>query len=80
MTITKNALSLIDTGDIRCKLAIALGKSEMQIRRYIKHNDVMLTTAAALLVIKKETGLKQSEILTAVQSDSGDEVEPIYSK
>jgi hypothetical protein len=63
MKLTKLALHKINTKDIRPRLAIALGKSESTIFRYIANNDEDLTKAAALMVIRKETGLTDSEIL-----------------
>jgi hypothetical protein len=44
-------------------LALALGCSEGSINRYIRENDDNLTKAAALEVIRKETGLTDDEIL-----------------
>ena len=48
---------------IKSKLALALGCSEGTINRYIRENDDNLTKAAAMQVIRKETGLTDDEIL-----------------
>lgn len=63
MKLTKKAIKAIDTQDIRLKLALALGCSVDTIRRYIKANSDDLTKAAALVVIRAETKLKDDQIL-----------------
>lgn len=63
MRLTKNALALINTSKARMLIAIALDCSEMSVRRYIDSNDDNLTKAAALQVIREETGLTDQEIL-----------------
>lgn len=63
MKLTKKAIKAIDTQDIRLKLALALGCSVDTIRRYIKANSDDLTKAAALIVIRAETHLKDNQIL-----------------
>lgn len=63
MKLTKKAIKAIDTQDIRLKLALALGCSVDTIRRYIKANSDDLTKAAALIVIRAETNLKDNQIL-----------------
>jgi hypothetical protein len=45
------------------KLAGAIGVSEPSIYRFINDNDDNLTKAAALKVIREETGLTDEEIL-----------------
>lgn len=45
------------------KLATALNTSDKTIYRYIKNNDDNLTKAAALAVIREETGMDDSQIL-----------------
>ena len=50
---------------IKSKLALALHCSEGSINRYLRENDDNLTKAAALEVIKIETGLQTHEILQA---------------
>lgn len=44
-------------------LADAMGVSEPSVYKYINDNNDNLTKAAALKVIRKETGLKDEEIL-----------------
>jgi predicted transcriptional regulator len=63
MKLSKQALKLIIDPQIRMKIAIEIGVSDQTIRRYIKDNDDELTKAAALKVIRKETGLSNKEIL-----------------
>ena len=65
MKLTKLALQSIvqHSPGIKSKLALALGCSEGSINRYIRENDDNLTKAAALEVIRQETGLKDDEIL-----------------
>jgi hypothetical protein len=63
MKLTKAALDKIKNPKIRIKLAIALGVTDQSIQNYIKDNKDELTKAAALEVIRKETGLRDSEIL-----------------
>ena len=45
------------------KLAPAIGASESSVYRFINDNDDNLTKAAALKVIREETGLSDEEIL-----------------
>ncbi len=59
---------------VKQKVAIALGCSEGSINRYIRNNDDCLTKAAAIEVIKKETGLTRREILEK-DSDVGSQIE-----
>lgn len=49
----------------KCKalLQIALDKSELTINRYVNDNDIMLTTSAALSVIRDFTGVTVDELL-----------------
>jgi predicted DNA-binding transcriptional regulator AlpA len=64
MRLTKTALDAINTPAIRRKLMEALGDvAESTIYRYIARNDDTLTKAAALKVIREETGLTDQEIL-----------------
>ena len=51
---------------IKSKLALALGCSEGSINRYLRTNDDALTKAAALEVIRNETGLTNAEILETI--------------
>ena len=63
MKLTERALQQIKDPTIRTKLALALGVTDQSIQRYIKDNSDDLTKAAALEVIRKETGLSDSQIL-----------------
>jgi hypothetical protein len=65
MKLTKIALEAIAkySPGIKSKLALALSCSEGSINRYIRENDDNLTKAAALAVIRNETGLSEDEIL-----------------
>jgi hypothetical protein len=65
MKLSKKALKQINTRPIRLKLAIALNRSERWIEMSVINNkpNGILTTAAAIQVIKEETGLSDSEIL-----------------
>jgi len=48
---------------VKNKLAISLNKSYVTIQRYINNNDVMLTTAAAMEVLRSELNLSNDELL-----------------
>ena len=63
MRLTKKALKRINNTKARMRIALALCCSEMTVRRYIDANDDNLTKAAAMQVIREETGLTDSEIL-----------------
>jgi hypothetical protein len=65
MRLTKIALEAIrqHAPGIKSKLALALNCSEASINRYIRDNDDNLTKAAALEIIRKESGLSEEEIL-----------------
>jgi hypothetical protein len=72
MKLTNKAIQAIldHSPGIKSKLALALGCSEGSINRYIRENDDNLTKAAALEVIRKETGLKDEEILQKEKTSS----------
>lgn len=61
--LTNKALDMINQPRTRTRLALELKCTDNTIRAYIKHNSDNLTKAAALQVIREETGLKDSEIL-----------------
>jgi hypothetical protein len=63
MALTTKALTAINNKTTRPKLALALDVSEQTIIRYIAANSDDLTKAAALAVIRTETGLTDDEIL-----------------
>lgn len=51
------------------KLAEAISTSEPTIYRYINNNDDNLTKAAALEIIREETGLTDAEILVDSETE-----------
>lgn len=65
MKLTEKALTKISEPKVRLSLAIGMGFTERWIQKLIDKNaqNGPLTTMAALKVIRKETGLKDSEIL-----------------
>lgn len=64
MRLTFKALQEVKRSKrLRARLALALNKSEFSIQRYIKDNAENLTLAAAMAVIREETGLSDAEIL-----------------
>lgn len=63
MILKQKIYKLINTNEIRLRLALELGVSENTIRNYINDKSDNLTKAAALNVIKEFTGLTDSEIL-----------------
>lgn len=63
MALTERALKAINNKTTRPKLALALDVSEATITRWITNNSDDLTKAAALTVIRLETGLIDLEIL-----------------
>lgn len=66
MRLSKGAIMAIRGGkDIKKKLAEALDVSEPTIYRWLADNDDSLTKAAALKVIREETGLSADQILTS---------------
>lgn len=70
MKLTKKALDAINETPIRLKLALALECGERTIFRYITDNNDDLTKAAALRVIREETGLTDSQILEDVTEEA----------
>ena len=63
MKLTALALKKIKEPKVRMQIALALGVTDRSIINYIKRNDDELTKAAALEVIRKETGLSDDQIL-----------------
>lgn len=52
------------------KLAEALNCSHASVYRYIADNDILLTTAAALKVIREELKIEDSEILEGIENET----------
>jgi len=52
----------------KAQLQIALGKSYSAIQRYVNENNILLTTATALSVLKKFTGVSERELLEQKQT------------
>jgi hypothetical protein len=48
---------------LNAKLQLALDKSWFQINRYFDSNNIVLTSATALLLIEEETGLTTNDLL-----------------
>lgn len=64
MKLTQKAITKLKRNKrARARLQLELDKSEYTINKYIQENDDNLTKAAALKVIREETGLKDKEIL-----------------
>lgn len=64
MSINAEIAARLNTPRTRSRLALALGCTEQTIIRYIKDCSDNLTKAAALMVIREETGLSDEEILS----------------
>jgi len=66
MILTQTALAKANVTEVRLKLGLALKVTEQAIIRYLTENkeDGPLSKASALRVIREETGLIESEILT----------------
>lgn len=65
MKLSDNVLNIVKTGNNRLLLAQSLNLSEQSIIRHIKANrdNGVLTKTASINEIKKQTGLKESQIL-----------------
>lgn len=64
MKLTQKAIDgLKNNKRARARLQLDLNKSEYTINKYIGENDIMLTTATALVIIREETGLVDAQIL-----------------
>lgn len=65
MKLTQKAIQKILEGNTRAFLCTGLDCTYHTLQRWIRDNeaDGKLTTASALKIIEKETGLKQSQIL-----------------
>jgi hypothetical protein len=64
MKLTQLAIDALKNNKrARARLQLDLDKSEYTINRYIDENNIMLTTATALLVIKEELKMGESQLL-----------------
>ena len=62
--IKQNVIELLRNSKVgKARLQITLDKAAPTIQRYLDDNDIMLTTAKALEVIKTEFNLTEVEIL-----------------
>jgi hypothetical protein len=69
MKLSELALQKIaDSRSLPKKLQDALGVSRVTMWKYLKDNSDELTKAAALKVIREETGLTDDQILEAIQA------------
>jgi hypothetical protein len=73
MKLTRLALMALRGSDteIVTRLAEALCVSESTVYRYLKDNSDDLTKAAALIIIRKETGLTDEQILEVEPETKG---------
>jgi len=62
VNIKRKVLEKIDTPIIVSELVRVTGKSYNTIRRWISNNDRQLTQFECLEVIKKETGMNETDI------------------
>ncbi|HUR65488.1 MAG TPA: hypothetical protein VMZ03_03990 [Chitinophagaceae bacterium] len=69
MKLTQKALDAINNRAVILAIALGLDFSELWVNKLIEANkeNSALTTAKALLIIKKETGLTDEDILEAEQ-------------
>lgn len=67
MKLTQKAIAAISIRSVKLALALGLGFTELWIGKLIEANkeNGPLTTAMAMGIIKKETGLTDQEILEA---------------
>lgn len=64
MKLSQQAINALKNNKrARARLQLEFDKSEYTINRYIADNDIMLTTASALVIIREETGMKNNQIL-----------------
>jgi hypothetical protein len=62
--LSKKAIEALKASEsMKGRIAEALGRSVYTVNRWMYDNDVMLTTATALQIIREETGLTDDEIL-----------------
>lgn len=68
MVLTEKALLAINNKRTRQLIALALEITEQSVIKHIKSNNDILTKAASMAVIRKETGLSDEEILEAADA------------
>lgn len=73
MKLTNKAIEAINNRATMLALALALGFTELWIKKIIEANkdNGHLTTVKALEVIKRETGLQDCDILEEVEEAQG---------
>lgn len=71
MKLTNAAIDKIkDSKSLPKKIREALGVSKATMWRYLQDNDDSLTKAAALKIIREETGFTDEQILEAETADT----------
>lgn len=71
MKLTQIAIDALKNNKrARARLQLDLDKSEYTINRYIDENNIMLTTATALVVIREELKMEDSELLETEQVEN----------
>jgi hypothetical protein len=64
MKLTQKAIDALKNNKrARARLQLDLDKSEYTINKYIGDNDIMLTTATALVILREELKMEDSELL-----------------
>jgi hypothetical protein len=71
MKLTQKAIDALKNNKrARARLQLDLDKSEYTINRYIDSNDIMLTTATALVILREELKMADSELLETEETTS----------
>lgn len=71
MRLTNKAIQELRSNmRLRNRLALELDKSHSTLNRWISDNDDNLTKAAALVIIREETGLDDSQILEETEVEN----------
>lgn len=55
-----------ESNKLTARLMITFNRGQRALENWIKHDDVRLTTPAAVQIIKEETGLTEEQILEPV--------------
>jgi hypothetical protein len=72
MKLSKKAIQrLRENKKARGRIALAFDKTDFSVIRWIKENSAnsMLTTAAAMQIIREETGLTDEQILEETETE-----------